>query len=149
MAIRIGVDPNVPTTLFAAEFDGLFKSTDSAEHWHLVADDQFLDVAVDPSDSNIVYAASSGYGIYQSADGGTSWTHMRQGESDSVAIDPVDPRIIYADLGPVMKRSKDGGATWSSDGVISSWSNVGELAFDALGSAVFAGSIGGVFRQSI
>ncbi len=88
-------------------------------------------IAVDPTDSNIIYVGGAQGGVWKTVDGGTSWTPMTDGECSlamgSIAIDPVNPNIIYAGTGEQhfsgdsyygcgVLRSDDGGSTWVSLG---------------------------------
>jgi photosystem II stability/assembly factor-like uncharacterized protein len=124
--------------------DGIYKSTDAGKTWeHLGLRDgeQIPALAVDPRDSNKVFAAVLGHpyganaerGIYRSTDGGTTWTKVLFKDANTggsqVAIDPSNPDVVYAalweeTLGPWedgntydgtkggLFKSTDGGATW-------------------------------------
>ena len=126
---RIIVDPNDANTVYVAalghlysfnEERGLFKTTDGGESWDkvLYIDEKsgIVDVVIDPSDSNVLYAASyerlrrpwhfSGAGdgsdIYKSTDAGETWTKLESGLPDGnlgrigLTIFPDDPDILYA-----------------------------------------------------
>jgi len=82
-------------------------------------------VAIDPSDSDVVYAASN-RGIFKSVDAGESWFEINDGlpphpdpsELDpsfsntldvrGFAIAPSSPQIIYAGILPTLVRLRDG-----------------------------------------
>lgn len=133
-----------------------------------------LDVAVDPSDSNAVYAAASGGGVRKSTDGGHTWktvfTGWRQGKRAMVsrlAITPTRPQSVYAIThgsggATAIYKSTDAGRTWQLTGGSSSLppSCCGDsedaLAVDmadpqtlyaAVGNTVFATSDGGASWQ--
>lgn len=117
---------------------GVWKTTDFGRTWVPIFDAQSTgsigDVAVAPSDPNIVYVASGegiqrpdlsvGKGIFKSADAGRTWTHLglEAGQQmGGLAIDPKDPnRVFVAVLGHPygpnpergVYRSIDGGKTW-------------------------------------
>ena len=125
--------------------DGIYKSTDAGKTWtHLpgLRDGQQIPaVAVDPRDTNKVFAAVLGHpygpsqerGIYRSTDGGQSWQRViakdeNTGGSD-VQIDPSNPDVVYASMWEVREgpwednnefngaggglfKSSDGGSTW-------------------------------------
>jgi photosystem II stability/assembly factor-like uncharacterized protein len=117
---------------------GVWKTTDFGRTWDPIFDDQptgsIGDVAVAPSDPNIVYVASGegiqrpdlsvGDGIYRSSDAGKTWTHLGLAagqQMGGLAIDPHDPdRVFVAVLGHPygpnpergVYRSTDGGKTW-------------------------------------
>ena len=117
---------------------GVWKTTDFGRTWAPVFDAEptgsIGDVAVAPSDPDIVYVASGegiqrpdlsvGDGIYKSTDAGKTWTHLGLAagqQMGGVAIDPHDPnRVFVAVLGHPygpnpergVYRSNDGGKTW-------------------------------------
>jgi hypothetical protein len=135
----LGSDSSGSSFYLASEWGGLFKSTDNGLTWsHL---DGHLptvawDVAVDPSDSNRVYATSfydgqvaSSAGINVSNDGGTTWTHppsatppdgfcanpARRTEPSAfgISIDPDTPQKVYVGTNCGLAVSTDSGATWT------------------------------------
>jgi len=103
---------------------GIFKSTDSGETW--VEKNRGLehsmrninDIAVDPTNVNIVYAATHNDGTFKTVDGGESWVAINNGlmalQVYSLAIDPNNPDTIYAGLGQGVGlfKSIDGGQHW-------------------------------------
>jgi len=117
---------------------GVWKTTDFGRTWVPIFDAEptgsIGDVAVAPSDPNIVYVASGegiqrpdlsvGDGIYKSTDAGRSWIHLGLAagqQMGGLAIDPHDPnRVFVAVLGHPygpnpergVYRSTDGGKTW-------------------------------------
>lgn len=111
---------------------GLFKSSDGGKTFASVSDRWLLPqcsaVAIDPKDSNVVYAGTGdalmapfGYGIMKTVDGGRTWRNAGRSEFDSavverIRIDPRDSKVILASAaGPKggLFRSTDAGATWS------------------------------------
>ena len=82
----LAVDRSNPQTVYAATEGGLCKSTDAGEHWqklpqtgkkelHITGEKgkSIRSVAVDPTNGNIVYAASPAGKVYKSTDGGQTW----------------------------------------------------------------------------
>ncbi len=81
-----------------------------------------VSVAVDPSNSKIIYAASNGTeggkGVFKSIDGGVNWSSINQGitvmKLNRVAIDPANHLIVYAgNEGDGFYKSTDGGQHWA------------------------------------
>jgi hypothetical protein len=119
-------------------------------------------VAVDPSDSNVVYVGSSS-GVFVSRDSGATWALRDEGMSDprvfALAVNLRSPRTVYAGgFGGRLYRSTDGGATWTETQIGSDVYRVTSLAVDAGDSSVpalenranalYAGtSGGGAFRS--
>jgi hypothetical protein len=80
-------------------------------------------VAVDPLNSNTVYAAgyeNSACAIYKTTNGGSSWSKLTAtGLSGSVydlAIDPASTNTLFAGTASSVYKSTNGGANWSSTG---------------------------------
>ena len=89
--------------------DGIGKvgrSTDGGATWEVFALPaglnalSFFPLAVDPSDSEVLYAGDSNLGIYKSTDHGQNWTPVNDGINAvivyDVAIDPRDSEHILA-----------------------------------------------------
>lgn len=88
--------------------------------------------AVDPNNSNILYAGTAIYGIFKSTDGGDTWNTINNGISNytgyftEIVVDPTNSNIVYAggvgvdDGSTGILKSTDGGATWtySHNGII-------------------------------
>jgi photosystem II stability/assembly factor-like uncharacterized protein len=118
------------------------------------------DLAIAPSDSNIIWAgtgepnnrqsSSWGDGVYKSVDGGETWTHMGLGDTHHigrVVINPVDPNIVFvAAVGHLwgandergLYRTRDGGKTWQRVLFINSDTGVVDVAMGADGRTLFA-----------
>ncbi|HEY9229263.1 MAG TPA: glycosyl hydrolase, partial [Gemmatimonadaceae bacterium] len=129
---RIVIDPRNPNILFVAapghlygpSPDGaLYKSTDAGKTWtkSLFVDDStgFTEVVMDPSNSNVLYAASyqrrrtgccyngggPGSAMWKTTDGGKRWTRISgaglpRGPYGRIAIDVsrTNPNIVYAQV---------------------------------------------------
>jgi serine/threonine protein kinase/photosystem II stability/assembly factor-like uncharacterized protein len=83
--------------------------------------DYFSILAVDPQNSNVMYAGTEASGIYKSLDGGSSWQHLYSNPRDrytwDMVIDPDDPRTLYAIWRKGgLQKTVDGGLTWESIG---------------------------------
>lgn len=122
--------------------DGVYKSTDSGNHWQhmgLDATGHIARIVIDPQDAQRVFVCALGnlfkpdsnLGVYRTTDGGKTWDHVlmvddKTGCSD-IAIDPKDPNTLFAGMWPVTVHpwaidsggpgggvyvTHDGGATW-------------------------------------
>lgn len=81
-------------------------------------------IAVDPRDSEVLFAGSDQGGLYASRDGGASWrTIWPQGTEASVTnhvsgieIDPGNPDVVYVAVANYVRSRKPGGIFRSADG---------------------------------
>jgi uncharacterized repeat protein (TIGR01451 family) len=128
----LALDSRTAGTLYAALSNptiapGLFKTANGGISWDPASTGldtlSTFTLAVDPSDSQIVYAAGFGVGggIFKSSNATQSWQRVASpiGNSHamSVAVDPLVPTNIFMSAtaqtgGPA--RSVDGGATWEN-----------------------------------
>ncbi len=128
---RIVVDPNNSDVVYVASPGhlwgpnperGLFKTVDGGRTWQsILSFDEntgAVDVAVDPTDSRVVYAAlyqhrrtpygyvggGSGSGLYKSVDAGVTWARLSAGLPQgtvgriSISIHRKDPRVVYVSV---------------------------------------------------
>jgi len=127
---RIAVDPKNPNVVWVAALGaawksnperGLYKTTDGGATWQLVKfiSDKagFVDVAIDPRNSDVVYAAAyerlrtpyslksggPGSGLFKTTDGGKTWTEITgsgfpTGPKGRIGLSIAlsNPDIIYA-----------------------------------------------------
>ena len=148
---RILVDPANPDVVFVAALGhayaansqrGVFRSIDGGKTWERVLhkndDTGAIDLAFDPQDSRVIYAAlwqtrrppwniypasnGPGSGLYKSTDGGGSWEQLTNGLPTEglgrmgVAVAPSEPHRVYAIVDAKdggLYRSDDAGRTWS------------------------------------
>jgi photosystem II stability/assembly factor-like uncharacterized protein len=134
------VESNPSTFYVAFATGGVWKTVNNGTTFIPVFDDQPVtsigDIAVAPSDPNVVYvgtgepnnrqSSSFGAGIYKSSDAGKTWTNLGLKETQSIArivVHPKDPNIVYVAaighlFGPNAERglykSVDGGKTWTN-----------------------------------
>ncbi len=135
---------------------GVWKTNDYGRTWKPIFDDQptgsIGDVAVAPSDPNIVYVGSGegiqrpdlsvGDGMYRSDDAGKTWRHLGLGDAQQIAgiaIDPRDPnKVLVAVLGHPYGANgtrgvyvtKDGGKTWNRSLFLNDQTGAFQVTFD-------------------
>jgi hypothetical protein len=128
------IHPTNPNIMLAAgDSGGIFRSTDAGASWTAVAGSlpilYLSDLAFDPNNPNIVYAASGhivyghkGSGIYKSSDAGVTWTVMSSTVPSTNANFDIVARIVvsknnsqrlYAATRTGLLRSTDGGTSWT------------------------------------
>ncbi len=158
--------PGRPSTIFVGTASGgIFKTVNNGVTWKAVFDEEGTslsigDLAIAPSDPNIIWAgtgepnnrqsSSWGDGVYKSIDGGETWAHMGLRDSHHVGrivIHPTNPDIIYvAALGHLwgpntergLFRTRDGGRTWDRVLYIDADTGVVDVAMGADGRTIFA-----------
>lgn len=102
-------------------------------------------IAVDPSDSKIIYVGGLG-GLWKSADGGAAWTRSGPAEfwgADAVAVNPLRSSEIFVQSGWGVFSSPDGGATWTGLSTGLPVNATSGLAVDGAARAVYVGTDGG------
>ena len=107
---------------------------------------RLTDIAVDPTNEDLVYAGAAEGGVLRSWDGGQSWTPLFDTQATlsigALAIDPSDTDVIYAGTGEVnpgggsvayggagVFRSTDQGGTWECIGLENTGS-IGRIRVD-------------------
>jgi photosystem II stability/assembly factor-like uncharacterized protein len=146
---RISINPGDPNIVYVAAMGhlwgpnderGIYKTMDGGKSWKKILyvneDTGFSDLAMDPSDSLILYAAAYDYrrlpyhyrsggpgsGLYKTTDGGETWRKLTkdlpEGTMGRIGIDVSrsNPDVVYAlieheDAG--IWRSADKGESWS------------------------------------
>ncbi len=165
--------PSSPTTLYAggpgrstiagADPTLIFKSTNGAGTW--VPSDNGLtrsitsgsnttynfvnDLAVHPTNANIVYAATR-FGIFKTTNGASSWSELGAYpgfQASLIAIAPSNPSILYvADFANY--KSTDGGDTWVALGEFDNDRLRGIVVDPTNANVVYAASSGGLYKST-
>ena len=131
-AVGVPSQPNV--FYIGVNNGGVWRTNDAGRTWKPIFDSQptgsIGDVAVAPSNPNVVYVGSgeglqrpdlsTGDGVYKSTDAGQTWQHLalRDGQQiSSISIDPKDEnRLFVAVLGHPYGPNTERGIYRSADG---------------------------------
>jgi photosystem II stability/assembly factor-like uncharacterized protein len=149
--------PGDPLVYYAGSASGgIFKTIDGGASWEPIFDKQPVhsigDIAVGPSDPNVVWAGtgeacirshiSVGEGIFKSTDAGRTWTRVgleKTGRIGKIVIDPQNPEVVTAcalghAYGPQQERgvfrTTDGGKTWQRTLFVDESTGCSSLASD-------------------
>jgi photosystem II stability/assembly factor-like uncharacterized protein len=126
------------TIYVASASGGVWKTENEGTTWTPIFENMVTaaigDIALAPSDQNIVWvgtgehnifrSSQAGIGVFKSADGGKTWTHMGLADTNTIArivVHPTNPDVVYvaagghewtknADRG--VYKTADGGKTW-------------------------------------
>ena len=133
--ITIIPHPSITTTLYACTGSGgIFISTNSGTTWSPMSGSflpgvQLGCIAIDPSNTNIMYAGTGepsyaqkygwgGYGAFKSTNAGVSWTQMNSGMGNVVVlnmlINPSNTQQIIAATSNGIFKTIDAGANWTA-----------------------------------
>jgi hypothetical protein len=114
---------------------------------------RLTDIAIDPSDTTIIYVTSPGGGIWKSTNSGNSWFPLQDFNSTwmnmyAVTIDPNNTNIVYAGnaSGNVMK-SINAGNSWSTLSIGSSGAVRKILIHPTNSNVIFVCSSSGIHRS--
>jgi multidrug efflux pump subunit AcrA (membrane-fusion protein) len=180
----IAVDPRHPGTVFVGTGgQGLWKTTDGGHNWTKVntgTNGKALDtgglwlVELDPSDSNVVYAAP-GYGVgglWKSNDGGVNWIPLFADKSaavqelaviptpENISFDPADHLHFIASShfawggkykstnGVGVLETNDGGNTWTIHDPVPNTGAEHEVALIDSRTWIETVSGGGIYRTT-
>ena len=138
--VDVEAHPSAPGTIYiAAASGGVWKTTDESETWTPIfekyATASIGDIAIAPSDPNIVWVGTgeanilrssmAGTGVYKSTDAGATFEYMGLGDSHHVSrvlVHPTNPDIVYVasagheytfGQGRGVFKTTDGGVTWN------------------------------------
>ncbi len=154
-------DPVNSNIIYAGSNSGVYKSVNSGANWNLTGNPNqqvtffTTSIAIDPSNSDIIYAALTNQGVYKSTNGGLQYTAKNSGfislTVNALAIDPVTPTTLYAGTNAGPFKSTNGGDTWTliRNGITGTVPRVDEVVLDPTNSAtIYIGTGRGMFKTT-
>lgn len=125
---EVAQDPTNRDVYWAATSQGVFKSTDNGQNWVKQTASGLpssgtgrTELAIAPSNGNVVYVLFESSGFWRTTNGGSSWTQMSMpGQSCdgqcwynmTLAVHRTNPDIVYRGTILIFK-TVDGGAHWT------------------------------------
>jgi photosystem II stability/assembly factor-like uncharacterized protein len=112
--LSLAIDPSNPQNLYAGVGTsesatgggGIYKSTDGGQTWQqtsagMPAEALILAIAIDPTNSKVIYAGDNASGVYSSLNGGETWQTLDEGllhrKVTTLAISD-DGTVLYAGI---------------------------------------------------
>jgi hypothetical protein len=156
----LSTDPSHPDTIFAGMDDGIFRTLDGADStWTKVYWLQRAFIAVDPRNSNNIFAGGKFNEVHRSLEGGdnSSWGRSHDGINlggpatriQWIAIDPRNPVILYAaSTNNGLHKSINRAGSWTRMDTGINSSNVRVVVIDPSNSDVLYVAAGnGIYRS--
>lgn len=138
--------------LSSATYRGvLYKSVNGGTSWTEITggiNNAIYDLAIDPADSNRIYAGTYA-GLWRSENAGGSWTKMCSYPALAIAVNRTESAEIYIGGSQGVFFSNNRGATWQDFNGGLTDRNVACLNHDPTNNIIYAGTAdAGVFRTS-
>src|SRR5215831_5067117 len=127
------INPGTPSTMYASGVaGGVWRTTNGGSSWapltDLIANIAVNSLAMDPANSNIIYAGTGegyfnidgvrGAGIFKTTDGGNTWASLSNSTGfhfvNSIVVSPNNSSRVYAGTEAGAMRSTDSGTTWTN-----------------------------------
>lgn len=123
------LDPNNTNTMYLG-YENVWRNTDvkNSENWTKISNftgtDKMRDIAIAPSNSNVVYVSRNSLGeeFFKTTDASSTtptWTNLssnlpfNQAPKD-IEVDPTNPNHLFIALGNKIYESTNGGSTWTN-----------------------------------
>ncbi len=157
----IACDPSNPNVIYCGGcgYDStylpkIFKSTDGGtsftEVYSSTVGYYVYGLAVNPSNSNIVYAVTYYDGIYRSTDAGLSWTKVSSlNYNYRVKTSAANPDYVYCTGYTYFYKSTNAGLTWTSSATgLCGYSNYGLAVNPSNAAVVYMCNSAGVYKTT-
>ncbi len=154
------IDPSDPEILYVAvetnnkTGKGIFKTTDGGNNWKGVNNGLFKEtqgLAINPKNSQILYAGTFSGGVFKTTNGGESWSRLENSPHDInriLTIDNINPNVIYlGNFSTGIFMSRDSGLSWKRINTQLTDRTIRALKTDSVSSStLYTGTFNGVFR---
>jgi photosystem II stability/assembly factor-like uncharacterized protein len=154
-AYAFAIDPKNPKIIYAGgrgTEHQMRRSSDGGKTWKPsdsgLPDRSIKLIAIPRERPSTVYAATGFGQLYKSDNGGDSWTELDLGLQGtdklfSLDLDPHDPQTLFAGTEHGLRKSTDGGASWSTvGGGLENWYCKGVAFHPKKKGTVYAGTTG-------
>ena len=125
-AYAFAIHPEDPKIIYAGgrgTEHNLRRSVDAGKTWKPAGaglpESSINRVVIPRGKPSTVYVVSASRRVHKSENGGDTWTEIDlgvQSEVFSLDLDPHDPQVLFAGTGDGLRKSTDGGTTWSAVG---------------------------------
>ncbi len=154
----LALAPSNPKIIVVGALDGVYLSKDQGESWFRITPEGHADlrniesIAIDPKDSNIIYAGTW-HLPWKTSDGGATWKSIKKGlidDSDvfSIIIDSDNPSVLFLSACSGIYKSEDGGELFRKvQGIPFSARRTRVLQMDSRNhNVVYAGTTEGLWK---
>jgi hypothetical protein len=105
--VQVIYDASTSTTVWAAGQGGVLRSLDSGATWNIAGlsgNSAVRRIAQDPTNAQILYAATYNAGAYRTIDGGATWTPLTlpTGNIYDIAVDGAGTAYLGTDQGVLL-----------------------------------------------
>ncbi len=166
---EVAQDQVTRTTWWASTSQGVYKSIDDGVTWTKQTASGLpssgtgrTEIAVAPSNGNVVYVLYESQGFWRTTNGGASWTQMSTGGNScdgqcwynmTIAVHRTNPDIVYRGT-ILIFRSPNGGTGWQQ--MINGWGGSQQVHQDihailidpSVPDGFFVGGDGGMWRST-
>lgn len=158
--LAIAINPENTQELYIAcnMNSDIYKSIDGGENWFCSfcdnPDYMFLDLELDKTNPDILYAGLYQWGLLKTVDAGSTWVGINNGLTEnrttSIAINPINTNeILVSTYEYGVFHSVNFGETWNNynTGLGNLWTI--EVKYNVLGNAVYCGTYAGTYKRVI
>ena len=150
------VDPTDADRVFIGSFDGVQRTVNGGGSWTTPSTDLngavVEDVAMNPNNPDVLYAATQNSKVWKSTDGGDNWQPKASGIPTTtvrhLSISASNPSVVYASTDDGVYKTTNGGGSWTkkNSGVSGFQASIAVDPTDS--GTAFVGTENGLFRTT-